>query len=78
MKKIIYYAPNRSLGDDMTEDQCDEYRSWAEGKIRQKFHGHEVTTTKDDSTSNPWTNDEENREEIQFFCSRLWDLASKA
>jgi len=72
MNKIEYYAANSTMGDTSDED-CEKYRQWATEQIKNEYPGHNVNVINQESLVNSWTNDEEKKEEIIDFCSRLWD-----
>lgn len=72
MNKIEYYAANSTMGDTLDAD-CDKYRQWASEQIENEYPGYKVDVIDKGSLVNSWTNDEEKRDEIIDYCSRLWD-----
>ena len=72
MARITYFADDSSMGDTSGED-CNAFRSWAENELRQTYPGHTIEVSDKPSLSQVHTDDEENRDEIEDFCSRLWD-----
>ena len=72
MKSIIYYANNDTMGD-CTDQECDHFRSWAMNTLEKEFPGYSVEVSDEQSLSTVWTDDDEREDDIEVFCSRLWD-----
>ena len=69
---IEYLACNQDMGD-LTDKECDLYRAWALRQIESRYPTHIVSVTDRTGIVSTITDDEENREDIVDFCSRLWD-----
>lgn len=69
---IIYYAHDSSLGE-MSIDEANHYRTWAEQSIKNEYPTHNVRVANEPATTTCWTNDDDNAEEIVDFVSSLWD-----
>lgn len=71
--KIIYAANNGSMGD-MTENECEEFRNWAEEEIRNEYPHAEVIIDSSDCARNCVTAREYDDEQNALdFINRLWD-----
>ena len=70
--QIRYYAPDDTMGDNSSE-ACMAYRRWAREELMRAYPQHHVAVVDAPSLDECWTSDEDAREEIQDFCSRLWD-----
>ena len=76
-KAIIYYASNDSMGDDMIDQDCADYRSWAESEITSRYPDHDVSVSAKTSHETVYTDDYEREDEINLFCSELWNRYGK-
>ena len=72
-KEITYYANNNSMGDEMTDSDCNTFRDAAEKEIKKEYPNHSVTVSDEDSLQTVYTDDYENEEEIAAFCKNLWN-----
>ena len=72
MFEITYYADNDSMGDTSATD-CDKFREWAQNELETEYPAHEITVTDENSLQTACTDDSENEDKINDFCSRLWD-----
>ena len=72
--QIMYFACDATMGD-LPPDACMAYRHWARETLQHVYPHHQITVVDDvPSLDACWTNDEAALEEIQDFCSRLWDM----
>ena len=72
MREIIYYAADETMGD-MSHEECNGFRSWALGQLLEEYPTHQITVSGSPSLVTVYTDDEALRDEIQDYCSRLWD-----
>ena len=70
--KIEYYASSANMGDT-PEHECERFRIWAEEELQKEFPEYDVDVINEDRLSNCWTDDIDREEEIENFCSYLWD-----
>lgn len=72
MKSITYFASDENMGDTSPED-CALYRDWARSELRKEYPDHRIEVSDDPSLQQVTTDDEDNQEEIEEFCYRLWE-----
>ena len=70
--EIIYYADNGSMGDTSVVD-CNKFREWAQAELEERYPEHDITVSAEQSLQTCYTDDLGNEDEINDFCSRLWD-----
>ena len=70
--KIIYYAPDDTMGDNSATD-CERFRNWASVELAAKYPQHEITVSNKPSARSVETDDFEHEEEILLFAHELWD-----
>lgn len=69
---ITYYADNSTMGDNSARD-CAKYRDWAWDQLEAQYPAHDITVANQTSLHQVSTNDDDHRDEIEDFVSRLWD-----
>lgn len=69
---ITYFADDCSMGDTSAED-CAKFRAWAKAEIKAAYPDHDVAVSDKPSILHVATDDFDHHEEIEDFCSRLWD-----
>lgn len=73
MQKVItYFADNNSMGDTSAED-CNAYRAWAKAQLAAEYPTYNVAVSDKPSLNTVTTDDDYRRDEIEQFCSNLWD-----
>lgn len=70
--EITYYADDCSMGNTSSTD-CDKFREWAEKELEKEYPEYEITVTDEENLQTSWTDNLEDEEGINDFCSRLWD-----
>jgi hypothetical protein len=69
---IEYFAADQNMGDTSADD-CSAFRQWAREQLEEEYPAHDIRISTAQSLDQRITNNEENRDEIVDFCSRLWD-----
>lgn len=71
--KIVYAANNGSMGE-MTNDECDAFREWAQLELESEYPNAEVIIDNSDCASTRVIADDYSDEQDALdFISRLWD-----
>jgi hypothetical protein len=71
--KIQYYAASSTMGDT-PESDCNAYREWAKAEIEAEYKDAQVQVLNEENLNvSAWTDEDEHQEEVNEFCSRLWD-----
>lgn len=74
MKSIEFYATGL---EEVGEKEIEEFLAWAKKELEAEYPSHKVTVSRDEMrVENSWT-DADNAEEIEEFCSRLWENFGK-
>ena len=71
--EIIHYASNYNMGDEMSDQDCQEYRNFAEKELKNEYPDYEISVVNEDNMSTCYTDDFENEEDIKNFCKELWN-----
>ena len=69
---ITYYAADENMGDTSAK-ACDQFRAWAFDQLTEEYPEHIINVCTELSLVTAKTDDFDREEEIQDFCSRLWD-----
>lgn len=72
MNTITYHAATSTMGDT-TEFQATNFREWAKEQLTAKFPAYDIDVSSEESLVTAYTDDEDARDEIIDYCSRLWD-----
>ena len=76
IEKIIIAAATVNMGDDVTEQDGDNYRAWAIAETRKEYPGVKIEAVDDECNSQVITDDgmhDDEWESAHEFLCELWD-----